>query len=172
VKRTVAILVISFAIVLMLNAIPASYGYVQQKTYKLLGDGYIQARAKITCWQYGKDEQKIDIRVDILKAFRAKGGKLLSAYIIDLVKNGPEKYIQIGKPVFPKDKYDYAGFSGQFTTKQFPAVEGSNACPIGSTGRIVVVVGTSPPADSHTLSQGAVNIIAATTTDTAKNGSL
>lgn len=160
VKRTAAILVVSFAIVLMLNAMPASYGYVQEKTYKLAGDGYIQARAKITCWQHGKDEPKVDIKVDVAKAFRAKGGKLLSAYIIDLAKNGPESYLQIGKPKSPKDEYDYVGFSQLFTAKDFPAVDSGKACPIDSIGRIVVVVGTSPPSDSDTLSHGAVDIIA------------
>ncbi len=160
VKRTAAILVISFAIVLMLNAMPASYGDVQEKTYKLAGDGYIQARAKITCWQHGKDEPKVDIKVDVAKAFHAKGGKLLSAYIIDLAKNGPESYLQIGKPKFAKDEYDYVGFSQLFTAKDFPAVDGGKACPIDSIGRIVVVVGTSPPSDSDTLSHGAVDIIA------------
>ena len=169
-KRTTAILVISFAVVLMLNAMPASYGYVQQKTYKLVGDAYITGTAKITCWQHGRAEPKVDIRVDVVKAFRAKGAKLLSAYIIDH-KNGPESYLQIGKSIFPKDKYDYARFAQQFTGKQFTAKDG-NACPISSIGRIVVVVGTSPPLDSHTLSRGAIDIIAATTAGTAENGLL
>ena len=159
-QRIVAILVISFAVLLMLNAVPASYGYVQEKTYKLVGDGYIQGRAKITCWQHGNDEPKVDIKVDVMKAFHAKGRNLLSAYIIDLAKNGPESYLQIDKAKFSNDKYDYVGFSQQFTEKDFPAVDGANACPIDSIGRIVAVIGTSPPSDSDTLSDGTVDIIA------------
>jgi len=159
-KRTATILMISFAIALMLNAIPVSYGYVQEKTYKMNGDGYIQGKAKINCWQYTGDIPKVDIRVDVLKAFHAKGRNLLSAYIIDLAKNGPESYLQIGKAKFSNDKYDYVGFSQQFTGKDFPAAGDAIACPIDSIGRIVVVIGTSPPSDSDTLSKGAVDIIA------------
>ncbi|MFQ5969940.1 MAG: hypothetical protein ACE5J2_05555 [Nitrososphaerales archaeon] len=157
-KRTFAILVISS--VLMLNIIPASSDYSEEKSYNLAGDAYIDGRAKIACWQYGTDEPKVHIKIDIVKAFRAKGGKLLSAYIIDLAKNGPESYLQIGKPKFPYDKYDYTGFSQLFTGKDFPPVDGAKACPIDSIGRIVVVVGTSSPSDSDTLSQGDVDIIA------------
>ncbi len=171
-KRIASILVISLAVVLMLNAIPAAYGYVSSKTYKLVADGYVSGTARITCWQYGKDVAKVDIRIDVMKAFHGKGRKMLSAYIIDFAKNGPESYLPIGKPMFPKDKYDYARFSAQFTAKQFPAVDGANPCPIGSIGRLVVVTGTSPPLDSHTLSQGTVDIVAATTKDIAQKGLL
>jgi len=160
VQVTVAILVISFTIMLMLNTTPASYGYVQEKTYKLLGDAFIQSRAKITCWQHGNDTPKADIRVDVLNAFHAKGKNLLSAYIIDITKNGPGSYLQIDKVKFSTDQYDYVGFSQQFTDKEFPASEDAKPCPIDSVGRIVVVVGTSPPSDSDTLSAGAVDIIA------------
>jgi hypothetical protein len=144
----------------MFNIVPATSGYQQEKSYKLAGDGYIQGRAKIACWQYGDDPPKVDVKVDILKAFHAKGRNLLSAYIIDIAKNGPGSYLQIDKPKLANDKYDYAGFSQEFTDKDFPAVNGAKACPIDSIGRIVVVVGTLPPSDSDTLSDGAVDIIA------------
>lgn len=167
-----AILVISIAGMLMLNAMPASSSYVQSKTYKLIGDGYISATAKITCWQYGEAPAKVDIRIDVLKAFHSKGKNQLSAYIIDIAKNGPESYIKIGNTVMPKDKYDYARFAQQFSAEEFPAAGSSKPCPIGSNGRIVVVIGTSPPLDSHTLSRGAVDIIASTTAGTAEKGLL
>ena len=170
--KVAAVLMISLLAMLMLNTIPASSSYVQSKTYKLIGDGYISSTAKITCWQYGEAPAKVDIRIDVLKAFHSKGKNQLSAYIIDLTKNGPESYIKIGNNVMPKDKYDYARFAQQFSAKEFPATGGSKACPIGSIGRIVVVMGTSPPLDSHTLSRGAVDIIAATTTGTAEKGLL
>jgi hypothetical protein len=168
-KLAAAITAVS-VIMLMIGTMPVSYGYVEQKTYKLFTDGYISARAKITCWQYGNDEGKISVSVDIVKAFHAKGRNIFSAYIIDLDKNGPEHYLQIGKSALPRERYDYAGFSQQFIAKDFS--DGKEWCPISSTGRIVVVVGTSPPSDSDTLSRGAVDIIAATTTGTAQKGSL
>jgi hypothetical protein len=156
----------------MLNAMPASYAYVEQKSYKLPGDGNINGAARITCWKYGNEEVKVDIRVDVRNAFHSKGRGLLSAYIIDVDKNGPESYLQIGKAAFPNNKYDYAIFTQQFTAKQFPAAKGDVPCPIGSTGRIVIVMGTSPPKDSYTLSKGVIDIIAATTAGTAKDGLL
>jgi hypothetical protein len=167
-----SVLVISLATVLLLNAIPAAYGYVSSKTYKLFADGYVSSTARITCWQHGKGEAKVDIRIDVMKAFHGKGRKILSAYVIDVSKNGPESYLPIGKPMFPKDKYDYARFSAQFSAKQFPAMDGSKPCPIDSIGRLVVVTGTTPPLDSHTLSQGTVDIVAATTKDIAQKGLL
>ena len=170
-KRTAAILVMFFAIVLMLNTVTASYSYVgkyaENKTYKLVGDGGIYGTAKITCWQYDKGDAKVHTRVDVLKAYHFKGNKILSAWIIDLEKNGPESYIQIDKPKRGgtggggnRSAYDYVGFSQQFSEKDFPAPDDVKPCPIDSVGRIVVVVGTSPPKDSDTLSKGTVDVIA------------
>ncbi|MGH9933923.1 MAG: hypothetical protein ACRD3Z_02280, partial [Nitrososphaerales archaeon] len=98
--------------------------------------------------------------IDILKVFHSKGKNELSAYIIDLTKNGPESFIKIGNNVIPKDKYDYARFTQQFDAEDFPASDDAKACPIDSVGRIVVVVGTSPPSDSDTLNEGTVDIVA------------
>ncbi len=159
-KFVAFVLMISLSAMLMLNAIPASSGYDQSMTYKLIGDGYITGTAEVTCWQYGEEPAKVDIRIDVLKAFHSKGKNELSAYIIDLAKNGPESYIKIGNNVIPKDKYDYARFTQQFGAENFPASDDAKACPIDSVGRIVIVVGTSPPSDSDTLSEGAVDIIA------------
>ncbi len=161
-NRAIALAAISFAAVLMLSvaAIPASSTYDLNKTYKLVGDGYITGTAKVTCWQYGEAEAKVDIRIDVLKVFHSKGKNELSAYIIDLTKNGPESYIKIGNNVIPKDKYDYARFAQEFGAEDFPAADDAKPCPIDSVGRIVVVVGTSPPSDSDTLNEGAVDIIA------------
>jgi hypothetical protein len=162
VNRAIAFAAISFAVVLMLSvaAIPASSTYDLNKTYKLVGDGYITGTAKVTCWQYGETEAKVDIRIDVLKVFHSKGKNELSAYVIDLTKNGPESYIKIGNNVMPKDKYDYVRFTQQFSAEDFPAADDTKACPIDSVGRVVVVVGTSAPSDSDTLNEGAVDIIA------------
>jgi len=108
VKLTVGALLLSSALFLMLNALPAeSASYTVDKTYELIGDGYITGTAKIACWQYGDEGAKVDIRIDVVKVFHSKGKNELSAYIIDVAKNGPESYIKIGNNVIPKDKYDY-----------------------------------------------------------------
>ncbi len=159
-KVVASVLMISLSAMLLLNAVPASSGYDLSMTYKLIGDGYVTATAEVTCWQYGDEPARVDIRVDVLKAFHSKGKNELSAHIIDVTKNGPESYMKIGNNVIPKDKYDYARFSQQFGAEDFPATGDDKSCPIDSVGRIVVVVGTSPPSDSDTLSEGTVDIIA------------
>jgi len=161
-NRAIALAAISVAVVLMLSvaAIPAFSSYTLDKTYELSGDGYITGTAKIACWQYGQAPAQVDIRVDVVKVFHSKGKNELSAYIVDVTKNGPESYIKIGNNVIPKDKYDYARFTQQFDAEDFPAADDGKPCPIDSVGRVVVVVGTSPPSDSDTLSKGIVDIIA------------
>jgi hypothetical protein len=160
VKVVASVLMMSLVAMMMLNAIPASSGYDESMTYKLIGDGYITGTAEVTCWQYGDEPAKVDIRIDVLKVFHSKGKNELSAYIVDVTKNGPESYMKIGNNVIPKDKYDYARFSQQFDEEDFPATGDGKSCPIDSVGRIVVVVGTSPPSDNDTLNEGAVDIIA------------
>ncbi len=274
------------SLILLVNPLLVSYGAVQDKTYKLPADGYIQGSARMTCVDQD-GEPEIHVRVDITKAFHLKGPRLMSAFIVDLTKNGPESYIQIGKPQVPIKEYDYIAFSGSFDSKNFQPEEseleeksagtvGANSmrvfvntdkkeydvgesavvffafidaddnfidpdsinasfngmpiddllerkkagsftymtsplqqghsqimvspskagfdretgtvtiatkgsvnlapaadtgfCPIGHMGRIVVVVGTSPPSDGDTLSKGDVDIIAATTSGTAETG--
>lgn len=115
------------------------------------------------------------MRVDVTKAFHLKGANLISAYIVDLTKNGAESYIEIGKPVSAKEEYDYVAFAGNFDAKDFPsaaAATDNDACPLGDVGRIVVVVGTSFPSDDDTLSEGTIDIIAASTPGTTETGVL
>ncbi|MFQ5940613.1 MAG: hypothetical protein ACE5KA_02800, partial [Nitrososphaerales archaeon] len=152
--------------------VPSQEGPLQEKTHKLLGDGYIGAIAKITCWEYGQEGMNISIRIDVFDAFRNKGRNLISAFIVDLTKNGPNSYIEIGHAVIPHEGYDYVAFSGLFDSKDFPSTTSNDPCPIGDVGRLVVVVGTSPPSDDDTLSEGSVDIIAASTSGTTETGEL
>ncbi len=158
---------------LMLNPILLSYGayYYQDKVHKLVGDGYIGGVAKITCWDYG-DGHRIHIKILVTKVYHLKGGNLISAYIVDATKNGADSYIEIGHPVFTYKKHDYAVFISYFDRNDFPSTADNDSCPIDDVGRIVVVVGTSPPSDEDTLSKGSVDIIAATTAGAAKTGIL
>lgn len=74
--------------------------------------------------------------------------------------------------VIPHEDYDYIALADFYDISDFPESEGNNACPIGDVGRVVVVGGTSPPADSDTLDQGSVDIIASSTKVTAQSGVL
>ncbi len=142
----------------------------QEKEHQLLGDAYIQGRAMITCTDYGGDP-KITIRIDVVKAHHAKGRNLISAFIVDITKNGPDSYIQIGKSGIPHVDYDYIAFQGFFGSKDFSRTT-NDSCPIGDVGRIVVVIGNSPPSDQDSLSEGIIDIIAASNSGTAQMGKL
>jgi hypothetical protein len=154
---------------IMLNPILLSYGanYYQDKVHKLVGDGYIEGVAKITCWDYG-DGHRIHIKILVTKVYSLKGSNLISAYIVDITKNGADSYIEIGHPVFTYKKHHYAVFSGYFDRNDFASTAGNDPCPIGDVGRIVVVVGTSPPSDEDTVSEGHIDIIAASTAGTTE----
>lgn len=167
----IAVLLIAI-VTILLNPVLLSYGGTfQEKTYKLVGDGYIQGRAKITCWEYG-DGPKIYIKIDVVKAVHMKGNNLMSAFIVDVTKNGANSYIEIGHAVAPREKSDYIAFKGDFDSSDFPATAKNDPCPIGDAGRIVVVIGKSQPSDNDTLSKGTVDIISASTDGTAKKGIL
>ena len=142
----------------------------QEKEHQLLGDAYINGRAMITCTDYGGDP-KITIRIDVVKAHHAKGRNFISAFIVDITKNGPDSYIQIGKSGIPHVDYDYIAFQGFFGSKDFSGTT-NDSCPIGDVGRIVVVIGNSPPSDQDTLSEGIIDIIAASNSGTAQMGKL
>lgn len=159
------------AIALLLNPVLVSYGSLQEKEYKLFADGYIQGRAKITCWEYG-DGSKIHVKIDVTKALHMKGNNLMSAFIVDVTKNGIDSYIEIGHPVVPHEKSDYIAFAGFFDSSNFPSTMDNDSCPIGDVGRIVVVVGTSPPSDDDTVTEGDVDVIASSTPGTSEMGVL
>ncbi|MEE8132982.1 MAG: hypothetical protein V3T40_05350, partial [Nitrososphaerales archaeon] len=144
----------------------------QEKTHTLSTDGGIIGITKITCWGYGQEGQKIQIRIDLYHGYHNKGKNLMSAFIADLTKNGPNSYIEIGHARIPHVDYDYVAFTGLFDSKHFPATPNNNPCPIGDVGRIVVVIGTSPPSDEDTLSEGGVDIVAASTSGTTETGVL
>lgn len=169
IKITVPLIAI---VALLLNPVLLSYGGTfQDKTHKLAGDGYIQGRAKITCWEYG-DGPKVHIKIDVTKALHMKGNNLMSAFIVDMTKNGANSYIEIGHTVAPSKKSDYIAFKGDFDSSDFPATAKNDSCPIGDVGRIVVVIGTSQPSDNDTLSKGIVDIISASTSGTTEKGVL
>jgi hypothetical protein len=157
---------------LMLNPILSySANYYQDKVHKLVGDGYIGGVAKITCWDYG-DGYGIHVKILVTKVYQLKGSNLISAYIVDVTKNGADSYIEIGHPVFTYKKHDYAVFVGYFDRNDFPSTADNDPCPIGDVGRIVVVVGKLPPSDEDTVSKGRVDIIAASTPGTTETGIL
>lgn len=169
IKITVPLIAIA---ALLLNPVLQSYGgTLQEKTYNLVGDGYIQGRAKITCLEYG-DGPQIHIKIDVTKAMHMKGNNLMSAFIVDVTKNGANSYIEIGHAVAPHKKSDYIAFNEEFDDSDFPATTKNDPCPIGDAGRIVVVIGTLPPSDVDTLSNGTVDIISASTDGTAEEGIL
>jgi hypothetical protein len=149
-------------IALLLNPVLLSYGSSQVKTYELLGEGYIQAVAKITCWQSG-DGPKMHIKIDVTKVFHMKGRNLVSAWVADMTKDGADRYIAIGQPIMPHKEYDYIAFERYFDRKDFPSAN-NDSCPIADLGRIAVVIGTSPPSDADTLTEGTVDIIAVSST--------
>ena len=151
------------------EVIPSKEGF-QEKEHQLLGDAYIQGRAMITCTDYGGDPT-ITIRIDVVKAHHAKGRNLISAFIVDITKNGPDSYIQIGKSGIPHVDYDYIAFQGVFGSKDFSGTT-NDSCPIGDVGRVVVVIGNSPPSDQDTLSEGIIDIIATSNSGTAQMGIL